>query len=61
MVSFLGAHNGGARVGGIGNAATGIRADTLIVGPSAPARLRYVGCPFAPFLDTNDQNACQGK
>jgi len=62
MVSFLGAHNGGLKVGGsIGNAPAAIRADTLIVGPAAPARLRYVGCPFAPFLDTNDQNACQGK
>lgn len=61
MISFLGTHNGGLRVGGIGNAATSIRADNLIVGPTAPARLRYVGCPFAPFLDTNDQNVCQGK
>jgi uncharacterized protein GlcG (DUF336 family) len=62
MISFLGTHNGGLKVGGaVGNAPTGIRADTLIVGPSAPARLRYVGCPFAPFLDTTDQNACQGK
>ena len=62
MISFLGAHNGGLKVGGsIGNAPAGIRADTLIVGPAAPARLRYVGCPFAPFLDTTDQNACQGK
>ncbi len=61
MISFLGVHNGSARVGSISNAAAAIRADTLIVGPSAPARLRYVGCPFAPFLDTNDQNACQGK
>ena len=24
-------------------------------------RLRYVSCPFAPFLDTNEQNVCQGK
>jgi hypothetical protein len=23
-------------------------------------RLRYVNCPFAPFLDTADQNVCQG-
>jgi hypothetical protein len=23
-------------------------------------RLRYIGCPFAPFLDTADQNVCQG-
>ncbi|WP_397400100.1 heme-binding protein [Phenylobacterium sp.] len=61
MISFLGTHNAAARVGGISNAAASIRADTLVVGPSAPARLRYVGCPFAPFLDTTDQNACQGK
>ncbi|MFN9711842.1 MAG: heme-binding protein [Alphaproteobacteria bacterium] len=61
MISFLGTHNAAARVGGISNAAASIRADTLIVGQSAPARLRYVGCPFAPFLDTTDQNACQGK
>jgi len=61
MISFLGTHNGGLRVGGISNAAPAIRADVLVVGPSAPARLRYVGCPFAPFLDATDQNACQGK
>ncbi len=62
MIAFLGTHNGGLRAGGgVGNAATSIRADTLVVGPSAPARLRYVGCPFAPFLDTNDVNVCQGK
>ena len=60
MISFLGAHNGGLRVGGIGNAPAAMRADTLLVGPTS-TRLRYVGCPFAPFLDTNDQNVCQGK
>lgn len=60
MISFLGAHNAGVRVGGIGNAPVAMRADQLLVGPTQ-TRLRYVGCPFAPFLDTNDQNACQGK
>ena len=61
MISFLGTHNAGVRLGGaIGNAPVAIRADTLLVGPTQ-TRLRYVGCPFAPFLDTNDQNACQGK
>jgi uncharacterized protein GlcG (DUF336 family) len=61
MISFLGAHNGGLKVGGaIGNAPAAMRADTLLVGPTS-TRLRYVGCPFAPFLDTNDQNVCQGK
>jgi len=60
MISFLGAHNGGLRVGGIGNAPAAIRSDTLLVGPTS-TRLRYVGCPFAPFLDSADQNVCQGK
>jgi uncharacterized protein GlcG (DUF336 family) len=61
MISFLGLHNGGLKVGGVGNAAPAIRADQLVVGQEAPARLRYVACPFAPFLDTADQNACAGK
>ena len=60
MISFLGAHNGGARVGSIGNAAPGMRADTLVINVGAGVRLRYVNCPFAPFLDTSEQNVCQG-
>lgn len=60
MISFLGAHFGGLRVGGIGNAPTGIRADNLIINVGSGVRLRYVSCPFAPFLDTSDQNVCQG-
>lgn len=61
MISFLGLHNGGLRVGGIGNAAPAIRSDqiTVAVG-SQQVRLRYVSCPFAPFLDTSQQNVCQG-
>jgi uncharacterized protein GlcG (DUF336 family) len=61
MISFLGLYNGGVRAGGVSNAPAAIRADQLVVGPTAPARLRFVSCPFAPFLDTNDQNVCQGK
>jgi uncharacterized protein GlcG (DUF336 family) len=61
MISFLGAHNGGARVGSIGNAPIEIRADKIVIPVGAGVRLRYVNCPFAPFLDTNDQNVCQGK
>lgn len=61
MISFLGLHNGAARAPGISNASAAMRADQLVVGPTAPARLRFVSCPFAPFLDTNDQNVCQGK
>jgi uncharacterized protein GlcG (DUF336 family) len=63
MISFLGAHNGGARVGnGIGNAPAAIRSDRVIVNLAggASVRLRYIGCPFAPFLDTAQQNVCDG-
>jgi uncharacterized protein GlcG (DUF336 family) len=61
MISFLGLHNGGERVGGIGNAPKDIRADQIVVAIGAGVRLRYVNCPFAPFLDTSDQDVCGGK
>ena len=60
MISFLGAHNGGARVGGIGNAPKAIRSDNVVVNVGAGVRLRYISCPFAPFLDTANQNVCDG-
>ncbi len=57
MISFLGANNAG---GSIGNAPTGIRADTIVIPVgSGSARLRYISCPFAPFLDTSENNVCQ--
>lgn len=63
MVSFLGLHNAGQRLGTIGHADPAIRADRIVIplSDSAGVRLRYVNCPFAPFLDTNAQNVCQGK
>ena len=62
MISFLGLHNGGARVGGIGNAPPAMRADRIVVnlGDGRQVRLRYVNCPFAPFLDGAEQNVCEG-
>ena len=61
MVSFLGLTNGGARTGAIGNAAFAIRSDRIVVDlGNAQVRLRFVGCPFAPFLDTAAQNVCEG-
>ncbi|MEE4154549.1 MAG: heme-binding protein [Erythrobacter sp.] len=61
MISFLGVHNAGQRVGGIGNAPREIRADRIVVRVgSRQVRLRYVNCPFAPFLDTPEQNVCEG-
>ena len=62
MISFLGLFNGGARVSGIGEAPTGIRSDQVVIQINGNSvRLRYVNCPFAPFLDTTDQNVCQNK
>jgi uncharacterized protein GlcG (DUF336 family) len=60
MISFLGTHNAGLRLGSIGNAPPAIRADQIVV-PGINVRLRYVSCPFAPFIGSNDQNVCQGK
>jgi uncharacterized protein GlcG (DUF336 family) len=62
MISFLGAHNGGARVGGIGNAPRAIRSDNVVVtlADNRTVRLRYISCPFAPFLDSATQNVCDG-
>ncbi|WP_324828433.1 heme-binding protein [Qipengyuania zhejiangensis] len=61
MVSFLGLHNGGQRTGTIGNAAIDIRADRIVVNVNGRGvRLRYVSCPFAPFLDDPAQNVCEG-
>jgi uncharacterized protein GlcG (DUF336 family) len=61
MISFLGTNNAGVQLGSIGNAPVGIRADNIVVNVNgATVRLRYVNCPFAPFLDTSAQNVCQG-
>jgi uncharacterized protein GlcG (DUF336 family) len=62
MISFLGLHNGAVRAGGgLGNAPADRRADRILVQVgSRQVRLRYVNCPFAPFLDTAAQNVCEG-
>ena len=58
MISFLGLSNAAARVGGVNQAPTAIRADRIVIND---VRLRYVSCPFAPFVDTADQAPCGGK
>ncbi len=59
MVSFLGLHNAGLLLNtGVGNAPKGIRADNLV---PRNARLRYIQCPVAPFIDSTEQNVCEGK
>jgi uncharacterized protein GlcG (DUF336 family) len=58
MIAFLGVHNAAQAGGSFSNSASAMRADTLV---PLGARLRYVNCPVAPFLDTNEQNVCDGK
>ncbi|MEO7248402.1 MAG: heme-binding protein [Novosphingobium sp.] len=61
MIAFLGLANAGISVGGIANAPAAIRADNLVFSVAGgTVRLRYVNCPFAPFLDTSQQNVCAG-
>ncbi|NIL94684.1 MAG: hypothetical protein GTO71_09635 [Woeseiaceae bacterium] len=58
MIAFLGVHRAGQSLGGFGNADKAIRSDTL-----APqgVRLRYVNCPISPYIDSDEQNVCEGK
>jgi len=59
MIAFLGLNNAGIASGGtIRNAPTAIRADQL---EPQGIRLRYVQCPQAPFINSNDANVCEGK
>ncbi len=59
MISFLGLHEAGNELdNGIGNAPPEIRADNL--SPQG-VHLRYVNCPFKPFLGSRQRNACGNK
>ncbi|MBV9883036.1 MAG: heme-binding protein [Sphingomonadaceae bacterium] len=64
MIAFLGLYNASQLPGAtINEAPVAIRSDQIVVpgvGPNG-TRLRYVLCPFNPFVGTNDQNVCQGK
>jgi uncharacterized protein GlcG (DUF336 family) len=55
LISFLAVVE--ARLAGVGHAPADLRSDRL-----APAgvRLRYVGCPQAPFIDTDQSGVCDG-
>lgn len=58
MISFLGLHRAGLELGGsIGNAPLEMRADQLT--PQG-TRLRYVQCPQAPFINSDDERVCDG-
>lgn len=59
MISFLGLHRAGVRLGTLGNAPPEIRADRLGI-PGEEARLRYVNCPQLPFIGSNETEVCDG-
>ena len=58
MISFLGLHLAGEKLGTVNNAPPEMRADLL--SPQG-VRLRYINCPQSPFLDSDEQNVCSGK
>ena len=57
MIAFLGVARTGLTSAAPQNAPTNRRSDQLV--PNG-ARLRYVSCPQAPFLDSNEQEPCSG-
>ena len=59
LIAFLGLHNAGVALSGaINNAPPEIRADQLT--PKG-VRLRFVQCPQSPFLNSDEDNVCDGK
>ena len=56
MVALLGVAESG--VAGIGNAPLDLRSDQLL---PLGSRLRYVGCPAAPYLDSSASGVCDGR
>ncbi len=60
MISFLGVHQAGLSLNGsINNAPKAIRADKIEL-PNQSIRLRYVNCPQAPFLNSDETEVCDG-
>ncbi|HUO92634.1 MAG TPA: heme-binding protein [Rhizomicrobium sp.] len=62
MIGFLGIYNAGQNVGSIGEAPAAIRADQIVVSSNGQqSRLLYVSCPAAPFVNSSQQDVCNGK
>ena len=60
MISSLGLRRAGLFEGnGLGHAPAAIRSDTVVPQGGAGSRLRYVSCPFRPFIANDTQNACE--
>ena len=60
MISSLGLRRAGLFLrNGIGHAPEEIRSDQIVPPGGDGSRLRYVSCPFTPFIDSTIQNACE--
>lgn len=60
MISSLGLRRAGLFEGnGLGHPPEAIRSDTVIPRGGDGSRLRYVSCPFRPFINSDIQNACE--
>lgn len=60
MIAFLGLYNAGVALNtGVQNAPIEQRADTIDI-PNQDIRLRYISCPQAPFLSSNETGVCDG-
>jgi uncharacterized protein GlcG (DUF336 family) len=57
MIAFLGLQDAASRLGSFGQAPADMRADQLL---PFGARLRYVSCPQAPFIDSDVSEPCRG-
>jgi uncharacterized protein GlcG (DUF336 family) len=57
MIAFLGLQDAATRLGSFGQAPPDMRADQLV---PFGARVRYVSCPQAPFIDSDVSEPCGG-
>ena len=61
MIAFLGLVNAGLKLGTLGPPPPAIRSDTIVIPVGGGnQRLTFITCPFAPFVDTSQQNVCEG-
>jgi len=58
MVAFLGLYNAGQALGTVNNAPIAMRIDQVSI---QGQNVRYIECPQAPFLNSDEQAPCDGK
>jgi uncharacterized protein GlcG (DUF336 family) len=58
LVAFMGLYRASQTLGTVNEAPTAMRADQL---SHSGVHLRFVECPQAPYLDSQDEDVCAGK